>query len=49
MKVRNFDVVKAIEENYMGTLNNLKIDVNDLFHYYSGLVGGSVSIEVNFN
>ena len=33
MKVRNFDVVKAIEENYMGTLNDQKIDVNDPSRY----------------
>ena len=33
IKVRNFDVVEAIEENYNGTLNDQKIDVNDPSRY----------------
>ena len=28
-KCKNYDVVEAIEENYQGTLNELKIDEND--------------------
>ena len=29
-KCKNYDVVEAIEENYQGTLNDLKIDEHDI-------------------